>query len=519
MKLRRFILLTTIFIFSLSFAADNFQVLAQKQADITSKTGLFNRWKENYKTNHSVAYEAAKEYLRKYPNDTSENAQFLRKWVTAYEKVTTGNSQETVPTQTAEVDKIPADAHYQKAQSHKRLEEWTEAEDELRKAVLLEPSNAQYRTEFAEILVKNKKIGEAESQYKTLVSQFPENSDYRIKLARVLAEEQKWQEAEVQYSKYYILSRTDKSVEYADVLFQLKRFDEAIAIYSKHVSVPEISFKLGKSYAALEKWDLATYSFLDAVTFSPDNKDYRKYLELADERVRNGNSSPSIANTEWIINRPYADNYSTSVFLSFLPNGKVIEVAYGKDHDFKVTDVHNWEQKGHIIYTEFGGKGFSYNRISVGLLKENKILFHPRTNRDWNSMVYMVEKASDYLDGYSTKIELSEKDDIYLNRDRGVQLLFGEKYQKAENYFRKFLQANTFDSHNFPIYFGLTISLANQGRWKEAESLIESTIKGCKKYCKYGYHSEVELENYKLVAERIKAKQKPEFDLYKDMKW
>lgn len=66
-----------------SFA--NASSLAQ-QGDDQVKADLYKKFTDNRKTNPQAAYDAAKEYLQKYPNDDDQIAQYLKKWAAAYEK-------------------------------------------------------------------------------------------------------------------------------------------------------------------------------------------------------------------------------------------------------------------------------------------------------------------------------------------------------------------------------------------------------------------------------------------------
>jgi hypothetical protein len=56
------------------------------QEDEAAKTALYQKVQDNYKTNQPVAYEAAKEYLQKYPNETDKaRVDWLQKYVAKYE--------------------------------------------------------------------------------------------------------------------------------------------------------------------------------------------------------------------------------------------------------------------------------------------------------------------------------------------------------------------------------------------------------------------------------------------------
>jgi hypothetical protein len=70
-------------------------MIAGAQTADSDKQALIQRFQQNNKTDHKAAYDAAKEFLQKYPNEASESAQYIKKWVAAYEKVSgaaNGNS-------------------------------------------------------------------------------------------------------------------------------------------------------------------------------------------------------------------------------------------------------------------------------------------------------------------------------------------------------------------------------------------------------------------------------------------
>jgi hypothetical protein len=61
---------------------------AATQDDSEAKAALYKRYTDNYKTNQQVAYEAAKEYVAKYPNDDPKIVDYLKNFITKYEEGT-----------------------------------------------------------------------------------------------------------------------------------------------------------------------------------------------------------------------------------------------------------------------------------------------------------------------------------------------------------------------------------------------------------------------------------------------
>src|SRR5918911_1549760 len=66
------------------------------QGDQEAKAALYKRVTDNYKTNQPVAYEAAKEYLQKYPNDDPKIITYLQNFVAKYEKASQKNQLPTL---------------------------------------------------------------------------------------------------------------------------------------------------------------------------------------------------------------------------------------------------------------------------------------------------------------------------------------------------------------------------------------------------------------------------------------
>lgn len=59
---------------------------APAQDDADAKAALYTKVTENIRTNQQVAYEAAKEYLQRWPNDSDQYANYLKDFAGKYEK-------------------------------------------------------------------------------------------------------------------------------------------------------------------------------------------------------------------------------------------------------------------------------------------------------------------------------------------------------------------------------------------------------------------------------------------------
>src|SRR5712691_8470703 len=61
-------------------------IAAAQETDDQAKIDIYKRFTENRTTNKAVAYQAAKDYLQKYPKDKDQYTQYLQKWVVLYER-------------------------------------------------------------------------------------------------------------------------------------------------------------------------------------------------------------------------------------------------------------------------------------------------------------------------------------------------------------------------------------------------------------------------------------------------
>jgi len=80
-----FLLLVTSMSIDVSLAES--AAFGQETGTANTKQLLIERFRANAKTDHKAAYEAAKEFFQRYPDDITEDAQLMRRWVKAYEKV------------------------------------------------------------------------------------------------------------------------------------------------------------------------------------------------------------------------------------------------------------------------------------------------------------------------------------------------------------------------------------------------------------------------------------------------
>src|SRR5882724_1359310 len=98
----------------------------QGAQDDATKQSLYNRWHDNYRTDQKVAYDAASEYLRRFPYDASENAQLMRKWMAAYERVITNTPAATIRPTSSTDPSASASQHFTRGAAHAKIRERSE---------------------------------------------------------------------------------------------------------------------------------------------------------------------------------------------------------------------------------------------------------------------------------------------------------------------------------------------------------------------------------------------------------
>ncbi|HZI85682.1 MAG TPA: hypothetical protein VFD48_02530 [Pyrinomonadaceae bacterium] len=61
-------------------------VVTAQETDDPVKIEVYTRFVNNRKANEGAAYQAAKEYLQRYPKDNDQYTQYLQKWIAVYER-------------------------------------------------------------------------------------------------------------------------------------------------------------------------------------------------------------------------------------------------------------------------------------------------------------------------------------------------------------------------------------------------------------------------------------------------
>ncbi|HKR21142.1 MAG TPA: hypothetical protein VJS17_01055 [Pyrinomonadaceae bacterium] len=77
--------LFTVAFMAIALVTSSGLVVAQ-ETDDPAKIAIYTRFRDNYKDNPTVAYQAARDYLTKYTKDKDQYTDYLSKWVAAYER-------------------------------------------------------------------------------------------------------------------------------------------------------------------------------------------------------------------------------------------------------------------------------------------------------------------------------------------------------------------------------------------------------------------------------------------------
>src|SRR6185503_5766048 len=60
-------------------------IAVAQETDDPAKIEIYKKFRDNYRENQGVAYQAARDYLQKYAKDKDQYIDYLTKWVAAYE--------------------------------------------------------------------------------------------------------------------------------------------------------------------------------------------------------------------------------------------------------------------------------------------------------------------------------------------------------------------------------------------------------------------------------------------------
>jgi Flp pilus assembly protein TadD len=465
--------------------------------DLTSQQGLYDRFKQYQRQDPNIAYQAAKEYLRLYPNDTTENAQYLRRWVVAYEKVVLSGSAGVVSTAEAKPSSLPADQRFQLGQAHWRVSELAEAEEEFKQAVFLEPGSTKYREAYAEILTKREKWSAAEQQYRVLTTATPDSLTYRKRLADSLAAQKKFALAELEYKKALSLKAdNDARSNLLETLLELKKYSEASDLLLR-ANIPfneqTLAF-LGKIYALDGKWDLSASAYFYAATQKPTNDLISTLIGVTDKANFSLIAEDVLTTTVWTAvlqdvpkEMPYSSEwywrkplpFAKDELIAFLSDGSVVLIFTSLRSDADLLG-HFYIQKSE--WTRNKGVIRIGNNL-VGLAGDQRIYFGA------NQYQYGVDRINDYRrTGYYLTSFVFDASDTRGQLQRwecaGILYLYLEKWAEAELLLRTLIRtylerSGSYAESTYAAHLGLAVALGRQGRNNDAQKILDKAKHLC----------------------------------------
>ena len=187
-----------------------------------------------------------------------------------------------------------------------KQEKFADAEEEYKKALVLDPSTTDAVTGLANIYMRGRRFPEAEAELRKLVVEHPNDAAARIQLGRVLAAEGKNEEAVAELEAGAAASPADVALQrdLAELYVLAKKNDQAEAAYRKLLAAnpndAALHQSLGKALLEQKKFADAEKEFLSAVKLKPDlgaaygdlafaaseNQDYPLAIKALDARVK-----------------------------------------------------------------------------------------------------------------------------------------------------------------------------------------------------------------------------------------
>lgn len=390
--------------------------------DGEQKRELLNRFLSNYKTEHRTAYQAAKEFLEKFPADDDENARYMKKWVQAFEKVQASEAAKTPDANAGNSSgsRLTSERHNQLGDGRAKLGEWAEAEAEYRNAVNIEPINAQYRANLATALEKQKKYAEAETEFREAVRLAPDTAQYRVNLGMILELQNKLPEAETEFRKAVALDpENEKLINDVTPFFEKqKKLDFIITLltpsFNKYkeqarkeraqqnqkvrglqqrpseAKVAEFATRLGELYLKAEKYEQAKEHFLLAVVATYNNEPIKAKLELLSSKLESKDNVTAIfTSATWLCDE-YDNGLGNSIELTFAGNGKVEKIyTWSLTPEKKYKDSYKWNLNNFALTFTPDKKD---SRKLEGLIVGNNIVLTDVWGNDYKPVMVCLKR-------------------------------------------------------------------------------------------------------------------------------
>jgi Flp pilus assembly protein TadD len=161
------------------------------------------------------------------------------------------------------------------------------AEAEYRKALRLDPNNAQFHSKLADVLYDQERFAESEAEYRASMQLSPEDATLHAFLGDALRRQQKQSEADFEYQRAIQLDPNSAQARfrYGNSLYNQQKYREAEVEYRRAVQLnPNNAMMhafLGDTLYNLEKYREAEEEYKLAVKLDPQNAAYRKSLKQA----------------------------------------------------------------------------------------------------------------------------------------------------------------------------------------------------------------------------------------------
>ena len=134
---------------------------------------------------------------------------------------------------------IASSVYLLKGRAFRKLDQFKEAEENLRQAIKIDPSNVEPLQELANLLIKQKRFEEANKYLARVKELNPDNKHTLLNFAESLRQQERYEEAFELY-KEVIEIDSEFAIAHAgmgQVLFQMKQFDESVESLSHALSL------------------------------------------------------------------------------------------------------------------------------------------------------------------------------------------------------------------------------------------------------------------------------------------
>jgi tetratricopeptide (TPR) repeat protein len=180
-----------------------------------------------------------------------------------------------------QVDPRFAEAHYKLAQTDLKLQQWTNAYDELTRTIEIQPENYAARLDAANLLIANHQLKDAKEHLDILTQKQPNNADVQIAYSNYLASDQNLAGAitAMQKAIQFDPGRQDSYINLALLQMNAEQYDAAETSFKKAIDVNPKSgtayMALGTFYQSRGRFPEAEQQFQRAIAAAPADPETR----------------------------------------------------------------------------------------------------------------------------------------------------------------------------------------------------------------------------------------------------